>query len=160
MVSFRILRLWTKPMTIRILLFSLLLLVGQAVNAYEPSKIYGPYYAEVVRTIDGDTIVVRARIFPHFEANLSVRIAGIDTPEIRGKCEEEKQLAQDAKAWVENRFPPGTWVLLENVEDDKYSGRVVADVYLSPDMSLGQMLLDDGQAVEYYGTGPKKNWCE
>jgi len=145
---------------IRHLLFVICLFASQAVLSYGPSKIYGPYNAEVTRIIDGDTIVVRARIFPHNEMHLSVRIAGIDTPELRGKCEGEKVLAKEAKAWVEDILPAGSWVVLENVKDDKYSGRVVADVYLEPGKSLGQMLHDSGKGVPYDGSGPREDWCD
>ena len=131
----------------------------QTAYAYGPSKTYGPYNAEVTRIIDGDTIAVNAQIFPHLNATLNVRIAGVDTPELRGKCDYEKLLAQQAKRWVEQEFPPGTWVIIRNVRDDKYSGRVVADVYRADDENLGEMLLAAGQAVEYDGTGLRQDWC-
>ena len=128
---------------------------------YGPSKFYGPYNAEVVRVIDGDSIKVIAEIFPHIEANLNVRLEGIDTPELRGKCEKEKQLARAAKAFVEAQFPASgnPWVLLRNVRDDKYSGRVVATVHITKTETLNQMLLDSGHAVVYTGRGKRKDWC-
>jgi len=149
-----------KGLTTWIMLILVLPLMWQGVHAYGKSKLYGPYNAEVIRVIDGDTIAVRAQIFPHFEAALNVRIAGVDTPELRGKCDGEKILATEVKAWVENLFPEGTWVLLENVKDDKYSGRVVADVRITPTTDLGQMLLDADLAVAYDGNGPRQSWCE
>jgi len=133
----------------------------QATAAYGPSKFYGPFNAEVHRVIDGDTIKVTAQIFPHIEAVLSVRLAGIDTPEVRTKKACEKVLGLAAKAFVEAKFPPdgNPWVLLKNVKDDKFSGRVVADVMLSKTVSLNQLLLDSGHAVVYTGKGARKVWC-
>ena len=39
---------------------------------------------------DGDTIYIRMPGLPNPIAEMSVRVAGIDTPEIRGACEVEK----------------------------------------------------------------------
>ena len=90
---------------------------------------YSRYYAEVVRTIDGDTIEVRVDLWPGLVAEYSVRVRGIDSPEIRGSdCPEEKLWAEEAKAQVEKFYDPGLTIRLENVAFDAYSGRVVADV--------------------------------
>jgi len=39
---------------------------------------------------DGDTCYVVAKTLPDTLRNMSIRILGIDTPEIRGKCLEER----------------------------------------------------------------------
>ena len=50
------------------------------------------------RCYDGDTCVVSLPdVHPLFGEKISVRIAGIDTPEIRGKCDQEKALAKEAR---------------------------------------------------------------
>ena len=41
---------------------------------------------------DGDTCYITAKTFPEPLQKMSIRILGIDTPEIRGDCEEEKAL--------------------------------------------------------------------
>jgi len=130
-------------------------------HAYGPTKFYGPYNAEVVRVIDGDTIVVVAEIFPHLDANISVRIEGIDTPELRGKKECEKVLARAAKEFVESKFTieDNPWVQLVNVKDDKYAGRVVANVFLDHKTSLGALLLINDMAVPYDGKKKTHKWC-
>ena len=41
---------------------------------------------------DGDTCYVIIKALPKKLEKMSIRILGIDTPEIRGKCAEEKEL--------------------------------------------------------------------
>ena len=54
--------------------------------------------AEVVRVVDGDTIEVNAHYWPGHTWRGKVRLRGIDTPELRGKCEIETLMALDANA--------------------------------------------------------------
>lgn len=61
----------------------------------------GPIQAEVVRVIDGDTLLVRARIWPGQTVETKVRLDGVNTPEKRGKCVQEKELAAEATAFME-----------------------------------------------------------
>ena len=48
--------------------------------------ISGPVMAQVLRVIDGDTIAVRAQIWIGQSVETRVRIVGVDTPELRGRC--------------------------------------------------------------------------
>ncbi len=57
----------------------------------------GPIAADVVRVYDGDTLTVDAHPWPHITVRTSVRVDGIDAPEIRGKCDSEKALAREAR---------------------------------------------------------------
>lgn len=46
---------------------------------------------EVVYIYDGDTFRVNISSYPDvIGKNMPIRLSGIDTPEIRGKCEKEK----------------------------------------------------------------------
>ena len=63
---------------------------------------YELYYAEVVKIIDGDTLEVRVDLWPGLVTEYSVRVRGVDSPELRGaNCPEEKIWAEQAKAQVE-----------------------------------------------------------
>ncbi len=70
---------------------------GAAVGA---DLIPGPVNARVVSVYDGDTLTVDAEPWPGLTARTKVRVAGVDTPEIRGKCQTEKDLAIRARDFV------------------------------------------------------------
>ena len=115
--------------------------------------------ATVLKVVDGDTIKVSAHIWLGITVDTMVRIKGIDTPELRGKCPYEKQLAKEAKAFVKEKLPLGSTVYLSNVEYDKYGGRVVAKVADSNKKDIGKDLIKNGFARSYSGKTAKSNWC-
>ena len=82
---------------------------------------------------------------------------GIDTPEIRGKCQYEKNLALDARDFVRNKLADAKEIKLTNLQRGKYF-RVVANV-LVDGVSLEEELLDNKLAYEYSG-GRKLSWCK
>ena len=53
---------------------------------------------------DGDTCYIIIKALPKKLEKMSVRILGIDTPEIRGKCAEEKELAIKARVFANKAF--------------------------------------------------------
>ena len=96
--------------------------------AQEMPEPYSEYYGTVERVIDGDTLVVRLDLWPGLEAIYSVRVRGIDSPELRGaKCPQEKLWAEEARGQAEKLYGPGTTVRIEKVEMDSF-GRAVADI--------------------------------
>tara|TARA_B100001287_G_C22674992_1_gene527179 strand:- start:1276 stop:1755 length:480 start_codon:yes stop_codon:yes gene_type:complete len=104
----------------------------------------------VIKCYDGDTITV-ASYLPYNKSNLykfSVRIRGIDCPEIRSKNENEKKCALLAKKEVENKIL-NKMVELKNVDTEKY-GRLLADV-LHENISIGPWLVEKKLAVNYDG---------
>ena len=82
---------------------------------------------------------------------------GIDTPEIRGKCQYEKDLALKARDFVRNKLADAKEIKLTNLQRGKYF-RVVANV-LVDGVSLEQELLDNKLAYRYDG-GKKLSWCK
>lgn len=123
----------------------------------QADRLPGPIPAEVIKMIDGDTIKVRATIWVDQTVVVSVRLRGIDAPELfRPKCQAEKTLARTAKASVAASSPVGSMVTLSNVTRDKYGGRVVASVTTSDGETLAARLLAQGQAIVM---GTEKPWC-
>ncbi|WP_352284175.1 thermonuclease family protein [Pseudoalteromonas sp. Q18-MNA-CIBAN-0097] len=115
--------------------------------------------SEIVSIYDGDTFRVTLdgdmpRIFGE---NISVRVANIDTPEIRTKCVQEKKLARKAKQFTVQKIRESKVIVLKNVQRGKYF-RIVADVYLDG-VSLSNQLLDNKLAVTYSGGSKKHDWC-
>lgn len=113
----------------------------------------------VVSVTDGDTIKTSlGKRLPAPLNNVSIRLRDVDTPELRGACEKEKHLAQQAKAEV-SLIATGQQMRVYNYEWDKYGGRIVADVYVNG-VTLSQHLITKGLAVPYTGEGPKRDWCQ
>jgi endonuclease YncB( thermonuclease family) len=84
----------------------------------------------------------------------AVRLAGIDCPEIKGKTDRERELAQKAKSALQ-KLILNKVVVLKNLKTEKY-GRVLADVYLG-DLHVNKWLIDNKYAVQYSG-GKKTDW--
>ena len=104
----------------------------------------------VVKVYDGDTITIVSKL-PYDSSPLykfSIRIAGIDCPEIRGKCEDEKQCAQLAKKHVADLIL-GKSVQLTNLETEKY-GRILANVWCDG-VNIGDYLINNRLALVYDG---------
>lgn len=118
----------------------------------------GPLGASVVRVLDGDTVEVRVLVWHGVWVQTSVRLAGADTPELRGKCAEEVTRAHQARAVVQKLLPPGSAVVLRSVSQDKYAGRVDARLELPDGRDLSAVLIEAGLARPYAGDA-RKGWC-
>ncbi len=116
----------------------------------------GPIPATLTRVIDGDTVEVRARIWLGQDIQIAVRLAGVDAPELRGKCPEERLQAQAAAAHLQSL--EGTQISLTNIKSDKFGGRVQADVSHAEMGALGSSLITAGLARPYLG-GRRGSWC-
>lgn len=115
--------------------------------------------ARVTRCYDGDTCTVEAQAWPGFVWHGSVRVRGVDTPEIRGQCDREKELAIVARDYVRGLVDAiGDQVLLLDVQKGKYVGRVVANVRLQDGSDLTALLIEGGYGIPYDG-GSRHDWC-
>ncbi|XOF33515.1 MAG: thermonuclease family protein [Candidatus Electrothrix sp. YB6] len=113
---------------------------------------------QFIKNYDGDTITVDLKgHHPLFGDNISVRVAGIDTPEIRGKCAQEKELAREAKQVVGQILQDARRIRLNNVRRGKYF-RIVADVKADR-QDIAELLIDEGLAVPYDGGKKTYDWC-
>lgn len=110
--------------------------------------------------IDGDTIAIpQERVYDIIkDMPLSIRLRGVDTPEVKSKCAEERLAAERAKVFTRDAIRNAKVIRLENTEWDKYGGRIDADMYLDG-VSLARLLIDRGLGRPYDG-GQKKKWCE
>ena len=111
-------------------------------------------YCKVIKVYDGDTITVASRL--PFEGSpiyrFSVRLAGIDSPEMRGGSELETKKAIEARDAL-NHLIFGNIIELRNNGKEKY-GRLLADLYYKG-LHINKWMLDNNYAIEYYGG--KKN---
>jgi len=117
----------------------------------------GPVQAKVLRVIDGDTIDIQAQIWINQNIQTRVRLAGIDTPELRGRCAQEKALAQKAQVALVELIQSAE-ITLHNIHYGKYGGRVIADVTNDQGVNIAHILIQQGFARSY--TGKKRTpWC-
>ena len=124
------------------------LLSALAAPAPAAELIPGPINAHVVSVYDGDTFTADAIPWPGITIRTSVRVDGVDTPEIRGECQAEKDMAIEAREFAEAAL--GESVLLADVRQGKYAGRVVARV-LAGEQDLATMLVEAGLGRVYHG---------
>ena len=131
-----------------------------AISAYsvQAAPQYGTVtVSKVISVYDGDTFRVNIDSLPPIVGkNIPIRVNGVDTPEIRGKCQYEKNLALEARDFVRAKLANAKEIKLTNLQRGKYF-RVVANVVVDG-VSLEQELLDNELAYEYSG-GKKLNWC-
>ena len=137
-------------------LAAILILASSAANAFVAKT----YDAQVVRVLDGDTVVIAANYLPEpLKPELSVRIFGIDTPEKapRAKCIAEAELGLAATAFTKQAVANAKTIQVSIMAWDKYGGRVLGDLLLNGN-SLSKMLIDAGLARRYFGE-KKESWC-
>lgn len=132
-------------------------LAGNFPVAARESVLRGPVAAEVVRVVDGDTLAVRARIWLDQQVEILVRLDGIDAPELRGACADERRRAGAARAGLERLVQDGDVSLLA-VRHDKYGGRVRATVLDADGRDLAQALIA-ADLVRPYAGGARQSWC-
>lgn len=117
------------------------------------AEIAGPVAAEILRVIDGDTLLVEAHPWPQQRVEVYVRLRGIDTPELRSACPGERDAAHLARQALTAMAGEGSTVWLRNIAGDKYFGRIVADVMLPDGRNPAEALRIAGLAVAYEGGG-------
>lgn len=130
-----------------------------ATPGFSAKKHYGDIEdAEYVRNYDGDTITFNIpSLHPIIGENISIRLSGIDTPEIRGKCENEKIEAKKSKEYVRKMFIGAKHISLRDTRRGKYF-RIVADIYID-DIFLKEKMIELGLGYPYEGKGQKHDWC-
>jgi micrococcal nuclease len=111
----------------------------------------------VVRVLDGDTFEARVRIWPGMEITTRVRLRGIDAPELRARCDDERMKALAARDALARLLAEGS-VGISCVGQDKYGGRVDADVSTARTPDVSARMLEGGFARPYSG-GRRASWC-
>jgi endonuclease YncB( thermonuclease family) len=122
-----------------------------------PAALRGGHPAEVLRVFDGDTFEARVRIWPGMDITTKVRLRGIDAPEMHARCDGERvkaTAARDALVGILNEGAVG----ISAIGQDKYGGRVDADVSTARTPDVSAALAARGLARRYSG-GRRESWC-
>ena len=110
--------------------------------------------SRLVNVYDGDTFKVDIDSYPPIIGkNISIRVYGIDTPEIRGT--RTRDLADLAKATAKAMLESAQVIELRNMRRGKYF-RIIADVWIDG-KNLGDLLIQKGRAKPYFG-GKRAKW--
>jgi len=137
--------------------------------------------SEIVRVIDGDTVVARLtsvckqefdfgfymkdQVTQTHTVDINLRLAGINTPEIRGEQKEAGLVSKDALIYMlgERFKAKGGQLRVVTHKPGKYGGRWIATLYMvfpptESDLAegaaefticLNKLLIDEGYAVPY-----------
>ncbi|RDH84025.1 MAG: nuclease [endosymbiont of Galathealinum brachiosum] len=113
--------------------------------------------SEVTSIYDADTFKVNIKGWPDvIGKRISVRVLGVDAPEIRGKCTSEKTAARLAKQFTVQFLRSGSYIELRNIKRGKYF-RILADVFVD-DQNLAKALIMAKHGRPYNG-GKRQGWC-
>jgi len=116
--------------------------------------------AVVKYIIDGDTFVGDVLLKGKASVNsVKIRLRNVDTPEIHGSCASEIQRAKYAKQRLGELIPIGSTVEIKNVKNDKYAGRIDANVFDSNGRDVGLILVKEKIGRSYSG-GKRLSWCD
>ncbi|PWI34926.1 nuclease [Vibrio albus] len=138
------------------LLFACVIAVSFTCQAAK--KTYGnAVVAEVLSIYDADTFRVNIQGWVDIIGNnMPIRVNGVDAPEIRGKCPEEKAAARKAKQFTVEALRTANAIELRNMRRGKYF-RILANVYVDG-KELSALLINAGLARPYDG-GHREGWC-
>ena len=98
------------------------------------------YQAVIERVIDADTLKVRVDLGFDLEHRETLRLRDIDAPEVGTKTGDA------AKSFVQSLLKEADTIILHTTRSDKYD-RYLADVFLSDEVFLNNLLLEKGYAV-------------
>ena len=131
-----------------LLLFIICLVFLNPVQA-RPESLPGPIKARLIRVIDGDTVV--AEISPWFgqRIEVSVRLEGINAPELNSRCAQERERAELAREFLQSHL--SGHFMMYNVRKGKYFGRVIARLQTDDNQDIAKMLIAAGMAEHYLG---------
>jgi len=121
---------------------------------------YGEYGgATFINAINARTIVVDLPEYPALIGeNIKVQINGINTPDLKGKCKKESELALEAKKFTEKTLKEAELIDLTNMKRGTYF-QIVADVLVN-DEDFASQLVKKGYAVKSSKKKKSPNWCK
>ncbi len=137
------------------------LLIGDEENITAPAtrgeSLFTLTPEQVVSVYDGDTFKIDLPdMHPLFGDDLSIRLFGVDTPEIRGTSDKIKALAMQAQQLTEKALKGASKIELRNPQRGKYF-RIVSEVWIDGE-SLADMLKANSLAKDYDGAGARPEW--
>lgn len=135
-------------------------------TASAESARYGPLSCELdgvvdEAVIDGDTVKLLCNPWPDLYVRVRLRLADIDTPELRGaKCAAEHEAAVAARQFVMEWLGDERRVMVSSLRLGSFVRRAVGRLSLSGQrIDLSVALIRAGHARIYY-SGKRAGWCD
>lgn len=112
---------------------------------------------KVVSVYDGDTVKI---VFPFKDTmyKWNCRLSGIDTPELRTKCEAEKEFGYKVRDILREKIL-NKMVRVRCGEFDKYGRLITQIICLEDNCIVNNWLIQHDYALAYDG-GTKQSWSE
>lgn len=138
------------------------LLLASPAYAYQGTQLVGT----VTHVRDADTLCLQVKVGREADFNWCFRLAGIQAPEFRSRCESEearnheRQLAYESTAYVTNLLLAKQVVVQTEWRPtfDRYEGRVL--FFESGELiDLGERLIAKGYAVAWDDDTRTKAYC-
>jgi len=107
------------------------------------------YYAQMVKVIDGDTIVATIDVGFDLYVKKYIRLAEINAPELNSTDPVEREKAQASKVYLESILPIGSKFIVNSKKLDPYRRPIVEIFLTSNPISINQQMIDGGYAVNY-----------
>jgi len=118
---------------------------------------YGPYKADVIRVLDGDTVEVRMHLYSGLNKIVKIRMDGINAPEVHTRRLCEKKQGLESKYRLEALLASSTKIIVEGVHEGKYAGRALGTI-IADGVNTSDWMVNHGYAKPYHG-GKRKPWC-
>ena len=105
--------------------------------------------ALITRVIDGDTVEATVDCLFDVKIDLTLRLFGIDTPELTSKVPEERVTAKLAKARLISLVEGKIIKIVSYKEKEKY-GRYLAELIVDG-VNVNELFVKEGLAKSYFG---------
>jgi micrococcal nuclease len=107
------------------------------------------YWGEVIRVLDGDTVLMDVDLGFHVIVRQSCRLAGINSRELHDDGGKE------ARDHLIGLLPVNKPVLIRSVKPDKFAGRFDGIIVVDVRETVNYRMVLDGYAVEWDGKGKR-----
>ncbi len=108
--------------------------------------------------IDGDTFEARVRIWPGMDVTTKVRLRGIDAPEMRARCEDERAKALAARDALAQILNEGAVGIAQRGDRTNMAAASMPRSRRPPRPTFPPRMLARGLARRYSG-GRRASWC-
>ncbi len=108
---------------------------------------FGPFRSVIKHITDGDTLDLFVDCGFNTYVYLTVRVMGINAPEINRGTEEEREAGKAAKEYLQSIAPVGTQCVIRTDKDRQSFGRYSASLLLAGGTDVASAMVEAGHAV-------------